>query len=289
MVRKARFTAKQFAAAYHAVDGDVEILVKQLGLSKPYIWQLVQKHIPASKRKRDKKKKENELETLIKKYKTSGSKQLRDQIVVKCTNFIRYIMHKMAVTQSVWDDVFQECSIRVLHAIDLFDRRRHTKFKTFVGQHIRGAILDYFRGNDTIPRSERKREKRWKEIVILLTGLLKRAPNLEEVEAYGGMIRPDIKGYTSLQGMVDLFGHVGKSDIIVDRSMDYTRLRNRFEDLVSSLNIEDQTILFLYYFKDVTMKQIGALYGLSESRISQLHSSLLLRLQTYFLTRDNAA
>ena len=173
----------------------------------------------------------------------------------------------------------------LLQAVDGFDIERGLKFPTFAAKRIRGAMFDYLRKADYVPRLERQRQAEYHRIVDLLTQRLGRSPTAQEIEDEmpANAVCGPVTGLFSIEEKLE-FDRAGVSDNKQPTTADLLaakpeNLNGRdFSFLAGYLGEDDRTILYLYFFKDVTMHAIETPVGQSESRISQRVSALLKRL-----------
>jgi RNA polymerase sigma factor for flagellar operon FliA len=184
----------------------------------------------------------------------------------------------------------------LLDAIHKFQPERGVKFKTYAEVRIRGAILDSLRSLDWAPRSLRKKGKDLSRIHAVLSQKLGRAATDEEVsEAMGESLDDYYALLDQLHGLtigsLELFMDVDdKTEDRLNRypdngsndphirfeSKEITRILN---DALDSLPERERLVMSLYYYEEFTMKEIGAVLGVNESRVSQIHTSATLRLR----------
>ena len=181
-------------------------------------------------------------------------------------------------------------------ALGMFDHLRGVKFETYCATRIRGAILDALRNRDWVPRLVRARANQLAAGRRQLEARFGRAPQDHEMAQYMGMTEAE---YDKLLrdahavGVVSLNRHfqdsestreVRESDLVADRRTP-SPMRPIHEDdlrriVTKGLSKNERLILILYYYEEMTMKEIGATLKLSESRVSQMHSAILTRLRT---------
>jgi RNA polymerase sigma factor for flagellar operon FliA len=199
------------------------------------------------------------------------------------------------------DDLVSAGNFGLMDAIDAFDPRRGVKFETYCSPRIRGSILDELRSMDWVPRLVRARAHQLSRATQSLEAHLGRKPRKEELAHELAM---GIEEFTRLQqdadavGMVSLNSQFGEEDSEKDiREIDIVRdnkseappveaqKRDLKELLTRGLTRAERLIIILYYYEEMTMKEIGATLDLSESRVSQMHSSILARLKAQLDTR----
>ena len=193
------------------------------------------------------------------------------------------------------DDLVSAGIFGLMDAIDAFDMTRGVKFETYCVPRIRGAMLDELRTMDWVPRLVRSKASKLNEAMKTLEAKLGRTPtevelaerlemsvaDLEKMvtEANAvGLISLDKKWYET-----DSYKDVREIDILEDKKGEDPTRRIQKADLMrlvtKGLNRNERLIIILYYYEELTMKEIGATLDLSESRVSQMHSSIVQRLQ----------
>jgi len=180
-------------------------------------------------------------------------------------------------------------------ALEMFDHGRGVKFETYCATRIRGAILDALRNRDWVPRLVRARANQLAESRRQLEAKLGRAPNAEEMADHMGLSEVEYDrlmreahavAVTSLNRHFsdgDSAREVREIDIVADQRAENPLSHIHQEDLrrivTKGLSKNERLILILYYYEEMTMKEIGATLDLSESRVSQMHSAILDRLK----------
>jgi RNA polymerase sigma factor for flagellar operon FliA len=187
----------------------------------------------------------------------------------------------------------------LLAAIASYDPQKDVDFAVYAQPRIRGAILDELRELDPLPRSLREKGRRIENAIILLQQRLLRAPAEEEVADFLGMplatfhhILHDLRGGLQVSldagwpnGDDDEGGEGSPPSLPEGRTPDPWRalaLKQRqaiLGSIVEELPATERTVLSLYYYEELTMKEIGAVLDVSESRVSQIHSAALLRIR----------
>jgi RNA polymerase sigma factor for flagellar operon FliA len=193
------------------------------------------------------------------------------------------------------DDLISAGVFGLMDAIDAFDMTRGVKFETYCVPRIRGAMLDELRTMDWVPRLVRSKASKLNEAIKTLEAKMGRAPteielsthmqiSVEELEKM--MIEANAVGLISLDKKwyeTDSYKDVREIDILEDKKGEDPTRRIQKGDLMrlvtKGLNRNERLIIILYYYEELTMKEIGATLDLSESRVSQMHSSIVQRLQ----------
>jgi len=199
------------------------------------------------------------------------------------------------------DDLISAGTFGLMDAIDAFDPSRGVKFETYCAPRIKGSILDELRSMDWVPRLVRARAHQLARATHSLEMHLGRKPVEEEIAEELDM---DIDEFSRLQrdanavGLVSLNTKCNESDsdkevseidIIKDKKSENPLLEAQKRDLknllTKGLTRAERLIIVLYYYEEMTMKEIGATLDLSESRVSQMHSSIVARLKAQMNTR----
>jgi RNA polymerase sigma factor for flagellar operon FliA len=203
------------------------------------------------------------------------------------------------------DDLISSGTFGLLDAIKAFDMHRGVKFETYCGQRIRGAILDELRSMDWVPRLVRSRAHKLDDARNVLEMDLGRKPTEQELAK---KMRMSLTEFHKLQrdaravGLVSLsrkFFETDSSrdvceiDVLEDkRSEDpfaHFQSKDVKEWITKGLSRAERLIIILYYFEEMTMKEIGETLALSESRVSQMHSAILERLKGHMSGRKEQA
>jgi RNA polymerase sigma factor for flagellar operon FliA len=193
------------------------------------------------------------------------------------------------------DDLISAGVFGLMDAIDAFDLSRGVKFETYCVPRIRGAMLDELRTMDWVPRLVRSKASKLGEATKKLEAKHGRPPTAAELAAYMELSIPELEKMTREANAVNLvslnkkwyetdsYKDVREIDILEDKKGEDPTRRVQKTDLMrlvtKGLNRNERLIIILYYYEELTMKEIGATLDLSESRVSQMHSSIVQRLQ----------
>jgi RNA polymerase sigma factor for flagellar operon FliA len=193
------------------------------------------------------------------------------------------------------DDLVSAGIFGLMDAIDAFDLSRGVKFETYCVPRIRGAMLDELRTMDWVPRLVRSKASKLNEAMKTLEAKLGRAPSEQEVAEHMQISLAELEKMVLDASAVNLislnkkwyetdsYKDVREIDILEDKKGEDPTRRIQKNDLMrlvtKGLNRNERLIIILYYYEELTMKEIGATLDLSESRVSQMHSSIMQRLQ----------
>jgi RNA polymerase sigma factor FliA len=245
------------------------------------------------------------VEVDIREYKTAKAKdrmRMRDHLIRKYTPLVRLVANRMIrrlPPQIEIADLINTGVLGLIDAIDKFDPSRDIKFETYAEFRIRGAILDELRSLDWVPRSIRQKIHEMRRAIEKVENRKKDAAEDEEIAAEMGLTLPEYQEVLSKAGGVSLisFEDLGYTSSSGQRRdpLEYFK-EPHSENLITLLNLQDvrqllaQTIdelpknerfvVSMYYFDELTMKEIGLVLGITESRVSQIHNKAVIRLKT---------
>ncbi len=189
------------------------------------------------------------------------------------------------------DDLIGYGALGLIDAVDKFDPGKNVKFETYASLRIRGAILDAIRKLDWVPRTLRKKQKDIDKAYIEVEGKLGRAPLDEEVAQY---LEMDIEEYNELLKAVNISSLISIDEYmyqfeavkdpsapIPDNYIEDAEAREMLAKFIDSLPEREKKVIFLYYYEELTLKEISHVLEVSESRVSQLHTKAVSRLRAY--------
>ena len=223
----------------------------------------------------------------------------REALVLGSLALVKHIAHRVAsrLPSSVEiNDLVGAGVLGLLDAVEKFQPERGVKFNTYAEVRIRGAILDSLRNLDWAPRSLRKKSRDLERVYGELEQQLGRAAEDEEVcealgetlESFHGLI-DQLNGLTigsfeasqTNENNEVLINYYPEDDTAGPHSrLETSQLVRLLSEAIDSLPERERLVVSLYYFEELTMKEIGSLIGVKESRVSQLHSKATLRLRS---------
>lgn len=223
----------------------------------------------------------------------------RNALIVKYAPLVKHIVERFVMrlpSHVNKEDLLSVGTIGLISAIERFDETRNVRFETFAGFRIRGAILDEMRAHDTFSRSSRNKDSRLEHACAVLGMELGRPPSDDEVARFMGLsleeyyqLADDAQGVSLLSRddlPPDYCERFASSDLLekIEKENPFAavagkELRNILKDAIENLPEKEGLVLSLYYYEELTLKEIGAVLGLTESRISQIHSSAILKLR----------
>jgi RNA polymerase sigma factor FliA len=247
-----------------------------------------------------------ELRELWRRYKDDGDDKARERLVVAYSPLVKFIAGRMAsglpshVEES---DLISYGLLGLIGAIERFDTEREIKFETFAVARIKGAIIDELRSLDWVPRSVRARARQVEKAHASLEAKLQRSPTDEEMADKLEMTVEEFQGVlleianSSVLALDDLWtfadpeggSQVSILDTIQDPSgvdpeseAQSSELKDRLADAIESLPERERLVIALYYYENLTLREIGEVLGVTESRVSQLHTKAVIGLRSRF-------
>ncbi|MFV0519760.1 MAG: FliA/WhiG family RNA polymerase sigma factor [Lachnospirales bacterium] len=232
------------------------------------------------------------------KYKKNKSKEIRDELIVNYLPLVKILAGRvsMQVGQYVeYDDLVSYGIFGLIDAIDKYDYQQGNKFETYASLRIRGSIIDAIRKMDWIPRSVRQKRKDLESAYNYLLQTLGREPTDLEVskelnltvEQYEELIKKsNISSLVSLDEQVgeennETFGNIYITSNIGNPEEEISKeeLKKMLVDALGTLNEKEKIVISLYYFDELALKEIASVLGVTDARISQIHSKALFKLK----------
>lgn len=220
----------------------------------------------------------------------------REQLLAEHLPQVRYIARRIhgRLPQNVQlDDLVHEGVIGLLDALDKFDPLKQVQLKSYAQFRIRGAILDSLRASDWSPRSLRTKARQLEKGRLEMSAALGRFPTDSELAEYLGMDLPELAHLLAELQALDL-GSLETSNGEERESPRQQRdgspndpfslclreeIKARLIQAMADLGKRERQVLALYYTEELTMKEVGAILGIGESRVSQIHSAAIVRLR----------
>jgi RNA polymerase sigma factor for flagellar operon FliA len=235
-------------------------------------------------------------------YRKTRDPAIREAFIKQYAPLVKYVAGKVAVGMPhnvEFDDLVGFGGFGLLDAVEKFDPNKGVKFKTYAVTRIRGAIIDELRAIDWVPRSVRQKTREIEEAIGTLEAQLGRVATDREVAASLGLkeeeyLKTLLKiSCTTMLSLNDVWFSgdendkvsIGESieapsslnpDVIVEKA----EMRRVLAEHIRELPDKEQKILVLYYYKDLTLKEIGQVLDVTESRVSQLHTKAILHLRS---------
>lgn len=234
-------------------------------------------------------------------YRKTGDPAIRERLVKQYSPLVKYVAGKVAVGMPAnveFDDLVGYGVFGLFDAIEKFDPDKHVKFKTYAVTRIRGAIFDELRSIDWVPRSVRQKTREIEDAVRKIEAASGKSASDEEIAKHLGITPKELEknmlkiSSTSILSLNDVWYSgdendkisIGDSiespqslnpDIIVEKD----EVRRVIVQAIQDLPEKEKKVLVLYYYEDLTLKEIGKVLEVTESRVSQLHTRAILRLR----------
>ena len=235
-------------------------------------------------------------------YRKNQDPNIRDYFIKQYAPLVKYVAGKVAIGMPhnvEFDDLVGFGVFGLLDAIDKFDPAKHVKFKTYAVTRIRGSIFDELRSIDWVPRSVRQKAREVEEAVRSLEARLGRSATDEEIAGEMGINLEDFQSLllkisgTSVLSLNDVWYSSGEDDDQIsivesiesptglnpDTIVEREEIKRVIVEAINELPDKEKKVLILYYYEDLTLKEIGHVLGVTESRISQLHTKAVMRLR----------
>ena len=233
------------------------------------------------------------IETAWETFHESQEPTARDWLVVHYASLVKFVAGRLAAGLPRTVDTGDLVSAGVfglMNAIDKFDPDNGAKFETYAIPRIRGAILDGLRALDWVPRSVRSRSRSVQDAIASLEHELGRTPTDEEIALELKITTEELEKWLAdiAAGSVGPLDHVAMDNTPMEheaemqpgKAMEDGELRDVMRGEISKLPEREQAILILYYEDGLTLAEIGDALGVTESRVSQIHTKAVLQLRS---------
>lgn len=241
-------------------------------------------------------------EQLWHEYHQKNTSAAREALILEYAPLVKYVAGRVAIglpSNVEYDDLVSCGIFGLMDAIEKFDHLRGIKFETYAIARIRGAILDGLRSNDWVPRSVRQKAKELERTCLELENRLGRYATDQEVaealhismdEFYQLLSEVSCTTLSSLDEIwltrnpeddsvrvLDLVEN--ESSIDPENQVEIEELREALTKAIDALSERERMVITLYYYEGLTLKEIGEILSISESRVSQIHTKAIFRLQ----------
>lgn len=240
-----------------------------------------------------------ELESLWRRYKKSKDSKLRNELAEYYLPLVKIVAGRLAISLPSHvdrDDLLSSGFFGLMDAIDRFEPDRKNKFETYAGVRVRGAMLDYLRSKDWVPVTMRQKIRRYEQAVLDLENRLGHSATDEDLAAEMGI---SLKELQALEGQISAATVIPLDDYLrVDmpggadpepvEKLEKQELKETLCQAIERLPEKEKKVVALYYYEEMTLKEISLVMHLSEARISQLHTKAVFRMRGY-LSRMKAS
>ncbi len=237
---------------------------------------------------------------LWKKYTQTGKEELRDELIVQHLSLVKCVVGRMGSSlpsHVKLDDLYCSGVTGLVRAVEKFDPTKNSKFESYATLLIKGAIIDELRELDWIPRSIHQKANLLSEAQEVLQQKLGREPTDQELSSHLGLneeeygelllrVRPAILISLNVQVSQNDEENTSIGERIADikaetsfEAADRKEFAALLESAISDLPAQERQVLTHYYYEELMLKEIGKIMGVSESRVSQIHTKALLKLR----------
>jgi RNA polymerase sigma factor for flagellar operon FliA len=245
-------------------------------------------------------------------YRKTKDQDLRDRLILTYAPLVKFVAGRVGASLPAHvdeQDLVSYGLLGLIGAIERFDPDREIKFETFAMARIRGAIIDELRSLDWVPRSVRTRARQIERAIATLEKELMRAPTDDEIAKKLGVTEEELDeslleiSRSSVGALDELWSPSAGGDSIAlidtiedesgpdpEASLEQTEIREALAESISELPEREKLVVTLYYYEELTLREIGEVLGVTESRVSQLHTKAFLRLKAHLsgATREPA-
>ena len=231
-------------------------------------------------------------------YSANKTPALKERLILEYAPLVKFVAGRlvMHIGQHVeYDDLISYGIFGLIDAIDKFDMEKGVKFETYASLRIRGSIIDNIRKLDWVPRTLRQKNKMVEQAYAQLEEKLGREPTEEEMAEKLSLSLPETRELmrkSTVLSLVSLDDYLEQNyettfNGLVSNQQDtpesQTEKKERqamLAEAIGKLSEKEKLVVTLYYFEDLTLKEISSIMNVSESRVSQIHSKAIIRLQT---------
>ena len=237
-------------------------------------------------------------EKLWDEYKKNRSQELREQIIIEYAPLVKLVAGRLNMYLGYnveYEDLVSYGIFGLIDAIDKFDMTKDVKFETYASLRIRGSILDQIRKMDWIPRTVRQKQRKIDEAIKAVEQRTGKTASDEEIAGELGVTEEELLNWQSqlkVTNVVSLNEYVeqgtepvmetrGNSHFVQPEEMvEQNELKEMLQKAMELLTEKESKVILLYYYEDLTLKEISNVLEVSESRVSQLHTRALQKMKT---------
>ena len=232
-----------------------------------------------------------DIEALWSSYKKEQDIEQRNALIEHYLPLVRLVAGRLAIglpSHVDRDDLLSSGFFGLLDAIERYDPTRRNKFETYAGVRIRGAMLDYLRAKDWMPVTMRQRIRKYSDVSAQLASELGREATDEEIRERMGIGQKEYRvmlrelGAATLIPLDDYLagdGEKAAEDGGPSAQLEATEIKETLAAAIDRLPEKERIVVSLYYYDELTLKEISKILHLTEARISQLHSKAVFRLR----------
>lgn len=240
--------------------------------------------------------KSTDKEKLWDEYRQKPTQALREQLIIEYSQIVKLVAGRLSMYLGhnvEYDDLVSYGIFGLIDAIDKFDLTKNVKFETYASLRIRGAILDQIRKMDWIPRTVRQRQKKMDDAIKQIEMRTGKTATDEELAKELGLTEDELGNWQSQLKVTNLvslneFEESGTEPAIDHRHAHFSQPEDVVAEdelkktLIESLDLlteKERKVIELYYYEEMTLKEISKILEVSESRVSQLHTKALVKMR----------
>ncbi|MHC1750508.1 MAG: FliA/WhiG family RNA polymerase sigma factor [Cellulosilyticaceae bacterium] len=236
--------------------------------------------------------KQKDIDALFKQYALKKDPEIKQVLIAHYVYLVKLVGGRLGIYLNQYvdlDDLVGYGVIGLIDAIEKFDFAKNVKFETYASLRIRGAILDAIRKLDWVPRTLRKKQKDLSRAYTEIEAELGRAPTEEEMAKYLDLELSEyytLLSDTNICTLVSIDEHAAQMETIKDakaelpdESLEEKEMIQILTDEIDNLPEREKKVITLYYFEELTLKEISSILEVSESRVSQIHTKGVSRLR----------
>lgn len=230
---------------------------------------------------------------LWKQYKETKNPEIREKLIIEYAPLVKFIAGRLSIyfgNYVEYDDLVSFGIFGLIDAIDKFDLSKGVKFETYASLRIRGAIIDSIREMDWVPRSLRQKSKELEKLYFEIENELGHPASDSEIAEKLGISMEDFSkllNEVSASSLISLEEFLERGieaqNVLKDDKpevhVEVNEIKEILADAINKLPEKEKMVITLYYYEELTLKEISAIMNVSESRISQLHTKAVLRLR----------
>jgi RNA polymerase sigma factor, FliA/WhiG family len=231
-------------------------------------------------------------------YKSNRSTEARNEIVLQYTGLVRKIVLRFKGSYSNFgqlDDMVNQGIIALIDAVEKFDPDLGNKFETFASLKIKGAIIDFMRKQDWVPRNQRNLAKELDEVYNEIYSERGYEPTKQEMADRMGITLPHLDKILQQRHNSIILSYeeainekmMVASPLVVNKTerdspetgLLYEELKGKLMEAIDQLNEKERLVVSLYYYENLKLKEIAEVLSITESRVSQIHSAAIIKMK----------
>ena len=233
-----------------------------------------------------------DIDDVWKKYRLKKDIETRNKLAEHYLPLVKIVAGRLAISLPPHidkEDLMSSGFFGLIDAIERFEVKRNIKFETYAGVRVRGAMIDYLRSKDWIPVTMRQKIRKYEQTVYQLESKLGRSATDEELAAALNISTKELKnliGQFNSSTVVPLdeylqMENLEATDSSPAETVEHMELKETLANVIDRLPEKERLVVSLYYYEELTLKEISLILKLSEARISQLHTKAILRMRGY--------